>query len=209
MPMSTANHSRVSHAPFSLRQSCQVMTPVTSCRDMPSIAATTEDMPILSPKIHKITVRPIVAHTIVSSCDRGPSFLSFSAASTGASGVSWISGGNILNTRRGVTRRPTRWGTHDALNHVSHGAAADDAEARRELEAEAVLAPRLLHMAEEWPLHCSWVWMRNAPSLRDAGTGCGAGVLGQGLDDGEVHAPARAVVEGMAAARGSPRRWRP
>jgi len=40
--MSTANQMRVSHAPFSSRQFCQVMTPDASCSDKPNIAAVTE-----------------------------------------------------------------------------------------------------------------------------------------------------------------------
>ena len=171
MPMSTANHRRVSHAPFSLRQSCQVMTPDTSCSDMPSIAAVTELIPILSPKIQRITVRPIVTTTMISSCESGPSFLSFSAASFGASGVSWISGGYILNTSSGVTARPTMAGTHAALNHVSQGDAMTMPRDAASFKDSKFCAAAVMHIADECPEHWSWVWMRKPPSLPDVGPG--------------------------------------
>jgi hypothetical protein len=51
----------------------------------------------------------------------GPMFFNFSAANAGASGVSLISGGNILYNRYGVTKRPTIAGKLATFNHNIHG----------------------------------------------------------------------------------------
>ena len=173
------------------------------------MAAVTEDMPILSPKIHKITVRPIVTTTIVSSCDSGPSFSSFFAASRGASGVSWISGGMSLNTSSGMTARPTMAGTHAALNHVSHGDAITTPRLAASFSDNKFCAAAVMHIAEECPDDCSCVWMRNAPSLLAVGPGSDPAFFASDLMIGRYTPPARAVVEGIAGASNASEMLRP
>ena len=98
MPMSTANQVSVSQAAFSWRQSFHEMTPSRSCRVSPIMAAMTLLTANLSPKIHRKTVTAMEATNMSSFELIGPIASSFLAAITGASGVSWISGGKSLKT---------------------------------------------------------------------------------------------------------------
>ena len=72
--------------------------------ERPIIAASADDTPICAPKIHSTTVTPNPAHIRDSAEDGGPISSNAFCAATGASGVSFNSGGSSAYITMGVTR---------------------------------------------------------------------------------------------------------
>mmetsp|Transcript_5719 Transcript_5719/g.20713 ORF Transcript_5719/g.20713 Transcript_5719/m.20713 type:complete len:269 (+) Transcript_5719:471-1277(+) len=200
MPMSTANHNNVSHAPFSFKHSAQEMTPETSWRLIPNIAATTGAMPN-GWKTHMNTVMLIVITTMSSSCVSGPSSFNLAAACAGASGVDCTSGGYNLYTKSGVTSKPMMAGTHAALNQVNHGETTTMPRDAASLSDNKFCAAAVMHIALECPLDCNCDCTKNAPSFFDVGPGSEPACLARLVMIGKYTPPARAVVLGIAGAK--------
>ena len=85
------------------------------------MAASTLGTPSASPKTQSVTARAMVATMMRSSRLGGPMAARRARAASGASGVSFSSGGSSLKTARGVTKSDTSAGTDAATNQVTHG----------------------------------------------------------------------------------------
>jgi len=106
------------------------------------------------PKTHKETARiivPIITHSLLVT---GPMRFSFSSASAGASGVSFVSGGKILYSKYGVASRETRAGKLAALNHDTHGFAMITPSSSASFKHNRFCAAAVRNKALELPLAC-------------------------------------------------------
>mmetsp|Transcript_9558 Transcript_9558/g.33302 ORF Transcript_9558/g.33302 Transcript_9558/m.33302 type:complete len:231 (+) Transcript_9558:491-1183(+) len=199
MPTSTANHSNVSHAPFSCRQSCHFTTPVMSSVASAIMPVVTGETPTLSPNIHRLTASSMVPSMMYSFCDSGPMASRRFCASAGASGVCCTVGGMSLKTSHGVMSSAARVGTMDALSQVRNGEGrGKPVTSAQILSVRRFCAAPVIHMAEECAHACSCVWMRYAPILSAVGPGSLPAFFASDLMMGRNTPPALAVVEGIA-----------
>ena len=165
MPIKTANHNKVSQAPF-----VQALGPADDTRDelkRPNMAATTGLMPN-GWKIHMNTVMPIVMTTMSSS---------------------WLSGPSSFNSQRLAPAPPGCFAPSVEFAHQERGRATDDgrdarrlepgeprggdddAERRRDLERQQALrgASCTSHSSVR-SIEAAFA-IQNAPSFRDVGPG--------------------------------------
>mmetsp|Transcript_16988 Transcript_16988/g.40534 ORF Transcript_16988/g.40534 Transcript_16988/m.40534 type:complete len:242 (+) Transcript_16988:472-1197(+) len=197
MPTRTANQVRVSQAPRSCRQSCQLRTPVPTRAQRPSIPATGAETPIWGPKIHSTTREAITPRTIFSASVTGPISSSFLAAACGASGVSFTPGGKSLKSTSGVMARLTRPGTHDAMNHEPHEDMGTPMEPASLLQRRFCAAP-VMKRAEVMPPVCRTVVTRYAPMRRSVPLAGSEPQARERLEMiGSMTPPWRAVVDGI------------
>mmetsp|Transcript_29394 Transcript_29394/g.49376 ORF Transcript_29394/g.49376 Transcript_29394/m.49376 type:complete len:215 (-) Transcript_29394:757-1401(-) len=211
MPIRTANHESVSHAAVSARQSFHCSTPVHRNAHSPIMAVTAGAIPNLSPAIHSTSAQLMTEMTTFSSFDKGPSIFRRSSAILGASGVSLISGGKAQYISSGVSSSAVAAGTHAPLSQVIQGLAMTmPATSWPSFMVSMFWAAAVMKRAEEGPAHCSWVWIRYAPSfLAEGSLGLLPALSASEAIMGRYTPPARAVVEGMAGAMAASLRVRP
>ena len=119
-----ANHTIVSHAPFSFSTSSHVKTPVSSSKDKPRkvvvVASTLTPNSISGMPAHNTSNTANTPSMIFSPLLIGPISLSLARAISGASGVLVISG--LYKTYKiiGINAIATKPGTTMAVNHVPH-----------------------------------------------------------------------------------------
>lgn len=106
------------------------------------------------PNTHNETARsivPIITHSFLVT---GPMRSSFSAANAGASGVSFVSGGNILYSKYGVASREAMAGKLAALNHATHGFATIIPSSSASFKHNKFCAAAVRKSALELPAAC-------------------------------------------------------